>query len=395
MSAKIIHAVTIANSLNLMRGQLKYLKEQGFDVRALCSDGDYIEGYEKSEGVEVLKVDMEREISLGKDLASLYRNIKVMRKERPDIVSAGTPKAGLIVTLAAYLCGVPVRVYNIRGLRLETTTGLKREILLTMEKIAAASATHVLAVSPSLRERVVELGIVKPEKVVVLGKGSSNGYSLERFHETEEVQNAVKEKRAEIGLSDDNVVIGFVGRLTKDKGVEEMVDVFLTLQAKHSQVRLLIVGEYETGDSVKDSTRREIEGNPGIIHVGYQRECLIYYRLMDVFVLLTKREGFCNVSLEASLTGLPIVVTNVTGAKDTVKDEETGFLVEVNDPQEIVKKLELLIAYPYVRKLMGENGKKWAQENFSSVQVWSEMSSKYETWLNEKASLPTEVRFPK
>lgn len=395
MSAKIIHAVTISQSLNLMRGQLKFLSEQGFEVKAICSDGDNIQDFERSEGVDVLKSDMEREISLTKDLVSLYNNIKIIRKERPDIISAGTPKAGLLVTLAAYLCGVPIRVYTIRGLRLETTKGMKKELLLMMEKIASASATHVLAVSPSLRDRVVELGIVKSEKVNVLGKGSSNGFSLERFDETEELREKVKEIRVKYGFSKDNVVLGFVGRMTKDKGIEEMVDVFLRLQAKHSHIRLLIIGDYEEADFVKESTRKEITENPAIVHVGYQKDCLLYYRLMDIFVFLTKREGFGNVSIEAALTGLPVVAANVTGAKDTIKDEETGFLVDINDLPGIVAKLELLIDYPYVRNLMGESGKKWAEENFSSTLIWNEMSSYYQKWLNEKASVLTEVRFPK
>ncbi|QDY44730.1 glycosyltransferase family 4 protein [Planococcus glaciei] len=164
MAVKVMHAVTVPQSLKLMRGQLAYLKRQGYEVGALSSEGDYIKEYEAYEDVKVLTVNMEREISLIQDFKSLVACIRLIRKERPDIINTGTPKAGLIVTLAAFICRVPIRIYNVLGLRMETTSGLKRRILLTAEKIAAAAATDVLSVSSSLKEQLVELGIAPEEK---------------------------------------------------------------------------------------------------------------------------------------------------------------------------------------------------------------------------------------
>lgn len=381
MGAKILQAVTIAQSLKLMKGQLAYLKSQGYSVKALCSEGKYIEEYEAAEGVKVLTVNMEREISLHQDFKSLLACIKIIHQERPDIVSAGTPKAGLVVTLAAMICGVPVRIYNVLGLRLETTKGLKWQILLMAEKIAAMSATHVLAVSPSLKSQLVTLGIAKENKISIFGQGSYNGFSLESFRMNEEMECEVSQLKEIYGLKENNTIVGYAGRITKDKGIEEMVDAFLTLHKKDSDLRLLIIGEFETGDPVKESTRKEIIENDHIIFAGYQKNPAAYYFMMDVFLFLTKREGFGNVSLEAALAGVPVIAADVTGAKDTVLDGKTGYLVDPDDPAEVAAKLERLLSDPELRKRFGENGKAWGEANFSNEDIWQEMDHFYQRQL--------------
>ncbi|WKA53863.1 glycosyltransferase family 4 protein [Planococcus shixiaomingii] len=392
MGNKVIHAVTSSISLNLMRGQLNYLQSQGYEVKVISSEGEPAKDFEEEEGVSVLRVNMEREISLVKDFKSLMQCIKVMRKEKPDIVTAGTPKAGLLVTLAAYICGVPIRIYKVRGLRMETATGIKRQILLTAEKISAASATHVLAVSPSLKQRVVELGIAPDNKVVILGKGSSNGFKLERFQKTEVLQERIAEKRKEYGLTEKHIVLGFVGRMTKDKGIEEMVEAFLELQKAHANLRLLIIGNYEEGDPVSEKVKQEVISNPNIIHAGFQKDPVPFYYLMNIFVFLTKREGFGNVSIEAALTGLPVIASNVTGAKDTIIDGKTGYLVDVTSNKDITEKINSLVSNSELRNQMALNGKKWAEENFSNEQIWHEMNRYYQTLLASKVGVLSDVK---
>lgn len=381
MGAKILQAVTIAQSLKLMEGQLAYLESQGYSVKALSSEGDYIEEYEAAEGVKVLTVNMERDISLQKDFKSLLACIKIIHQERPDIVSAGTPKAGLIVTLAALICGVPVRIYNVLGLRLETTKGLKWRILLMAEKIAALAATHVLAVSPSLKAQLISLGIAKEEKISIFGQGSYNGFNLESFRMTEKMEHEISTLKEQYGLKENNTVIGFAGRITKDKGIEEMVDAFVRLHERDPDLRLLIIGEFETGDPVKASTRKEILENDHIIFAGYQKHPAAHYFLMDVFLFLTKREGFGNVSLEAALAGVPVIAADVTGARDTVIDGKTGYLVDPDNPADVAAKLGRLLADPELRKRYGENGKTWGEANFSNEDIWQEMDLFYQRQL--------------
>ncbi|PSL40794.1 glycosyl transferase family 4 [Planomicrobium soli] len=392
MGTKVMHAVTSSGSLGLLRGQMAFLKQQGYEVRMLCSAGGNVEKFEKREGVKVSVVNIEREISLLKDLKSLIACIRVIQQEKPDIVSAGTPKAGLVVMLASFLCGVPIRIYNVLGLRLETTRGLKKLILLMAEKIAATAATNLLAVSPSLKDQLINLGIANEEKIRILGQGSFNGFDIESFRLTEELRAEVEAKKAEHGVTDKHTVLGYVGRITKDKGIEEMVESFLTLNKIHPNLRLMIVGDYEEGDPVSNATRLTIEKNENIIHAHYQEDPVPYYYLMNIFVFLTKREGFGNVSVEAALAGMPVIAADVTGARDTIVNGETGFLVDPTDPKEVANKLDLLITDLDLREHLAANGKKRAEENFANETVWQEMNVFYHELLAEKLEVAREVQ---
>lgn len=388
---KLVHAVTAAQSLNLQKGQLAYLEKQGYEVNALCSEGRFIEGYEKREGVEVLTVNMEREISLVKDFQSLLSCIQLFRQHHPDIVNAATPKAGLIVTLAALWCRVPIRIYSVLGLRLETTFGLKRKILLAAEKIAASAATNVVAVSPSLKEQLIKLDITTEDKVVIFGEGSFNGFNLEKFKRTEMLEIEIDNLRKKHNLHEDHMVIGFTGRMTKDKGIEEMVESFIQLNKIHANLRLLIVGDYETSDAVNKAAQYEIKENPNIIHVGYQAEPIPFYYLMNIFLFLTKREGFGNVSLEAALAGVPVIAADVTGARDTIVDGQTGILVNPENIKEVIRAIEKLILDPNLRKEMGAKGKKRGEEHYANEKIWQDMDAYYKKLLMERKILAHQV----
>lgn len=258
------------------------------------------------------------------------------------------------------------------------------------EKTASAAATHVLSVSPSLKDRVVELGITPEHKIVTLGKGSSNGFSLSRFQNIDE--GTVENLRKQYGLTKDHLVMGFVGRLTKDKGVDEMVLAFKKLNRQYPNLRMLVIGEFEAADAVKEQTRKDILENPNIIYAGYQKDPVPFYKLMDLFVFLTKREGFGNVAVEASLAGVPVIAANVTGARDTVVDGKTGFLVDPVNQAEVEEKIERLLSDGELRNRMAEDGKRWAEENFSNESIWKEMDSYYQMLLAQKSVALGEVR---
>lgn len=383
MTTKLIHAVTVSESLSFMDGQLRYLKDKGFEPKALSSKGPGFEEFQSSEQVEMLELPMDRGISPLHDLQSLARCIALFRKERPLVVNASTPKAGLVVTVAARICGVPVRIYTMRGLRMETTAGWKRNLLLTMEKIAASSATHCLAVSDSLRERAVEFGIASEEKISVLGKGSGDGFDVARFQATPEIAAAKEALREQYNIHKEHTILGFVGRLTRDKGVNELVAAFKLLSLENERLRLLIVGDYEDDDPVEESVKWEIDNNPKIIKTGFLPDPVAYYHLMDIFVFLTKREGFGNVSIEAALCGLPVIASDVTGARNTIVDEKTGLLVDPKNLQEIIETIHKLIASDSLRARFGEAGREWASAHFSNEVLWKELDSFYKNCLGE------------
>ena len=377
MAKKIMYAVTVSKSLKLLNGKLNYLSEKGFNTAIITSPGNEIEKFQDTEMTRVIPVSMQREISLFEDVLSLIKLIKVISREKPQIVNAGTPKAGLLVTLAAFVCRVPIRIYTIRGLRLETTTGFKRKILLITEKIAANVATHVVCISPSLKEKVIDLNIVNEKNISVIRKGSSNGINIEQNEKSKVPLPILNSLRQRLGVQENDFIIGFVGRLTNDKGINEVLEVFQKVSALYSNVKLLILGDFEESDSISAAVKNELYKNEQILFEGYQKNLVPYYQIMDTFLFLSKREGFGNVVIEAALNNVPAIVGNITGVKDTVIDNMTGFIVEREDTESCMKKVVFLINNESAKKELGKNAAKWAKENFDSQLIWKDYHKLY------------------
>lgn len=370
---KIFQLVTVSKSITLMKGQIEYLRDKGLDVHVVSSKGPEQNTYSSD---ITHAVNMEREISLKNDFKSLFNMIKLFRKERPYIVNSGTPKAGLIGTLAAFITCRPVRIYTVRGLRLETVTGLKYKILYAMEKLAMYCSTDIIAVSESLKSKIVELKLANKNKIKVLGYGSSNGVNLEKFDKKfDAIPNELQEQLS------GNFVIGFVGRIVKDKGIKEVVEMFKMLQAKNLKVKLLLLGNPEKDDSISASDYQYLVDNHDVILAGHVSQPVNYFNHMDVLVSPTYREGFANVSLEAQCVEVPVITTRATGAIDTIEDNQTGFLVDVGESKELTEYVEYLINHPNVKNEMGKKGRKRVEEKFRNEVIWEHLETIYKNKL--------------
>ena len=370
---KIFQLVTVSKSIPLMKGQIEYLRDKGLDVHVVSSEGPEQNTY-SSDITHV--VNMEREISLKNDLKSLMNMIRLFKKEKPHIVNSGTPKAGLIGTLAALITRRPVRIYTVRGLRLETVTGLKYKILYAMEKLAMFCATDIIAVSESLKSKIVELKLAKSNKIKVLGYGSSNGIDIEKFSKQfNSIPFDVKEAIS------GHFVIGFVGRIVKDKGIKEVVEMFKILQHRNLKVKLLILGNPEKDDSISNDDYQYLLNHEDIVLVGQVSAPVHYFNHMDVLVSPTYREGFANVSLEAQAVEVPVITTRATGAIDTIEDNHTGFLVNVGESVALADKVEYLIKHPSVKKEMGKNGRRRVEEKFRNEIIWKHLETIYKNNL--------------
>ncbi|MES5411550.1 glycosyltransferase family 4 protein [Staphylococcus hominis] len=370
---KIFQLVTVSKSIPLMKGQIEYLRDKGLDVHVVSSEGPEQHTY-SSDITHV--VNMEREISLKNDLKSLINMIRLFKKEKPYIVNSGTPKAGLIGTLAAFITRRPVRIYTVRGLRLETVAGLKYKILYAMEKLAMFCATDIIAISESLKDKIVELGLEKKEHIKVLGHGSSNGINLDNFTKDKTIiPYELKEKLA------DHFVIGYVGRIVKDKGIHEIIEAFKIIQKNYNKVKLLIVGPIEKDDSISEEDYQYLQNNLNIIMTGHVNDTVNYYNHMDVLVFPTYREGFGNVSIEAQAVEVPVIVNNVTGAKDTLINNVTGYLVEKGNYNQIAQKLEFLIDNPAIKKQLGISGRENVESKFRNEIIWKHLETIYKNNL--------------
>ena len=261
---RIVVGITHQETCLVLRGRLRALREAGFQVTLVSNPGELLDRAAASEGVESRAIPMQRQIAPAADLISLIRLWLLLRRLKPDMVEFSTPKAGLLGTLAAKFCGVPARIYMLRGLKLETATGFKRLILLTAERLAAASAHVVLCNSQSLRARALALGVAPAAKLFLLGGGSSNGVDMDLY------SPGKSDVRERYGLPQDAHVVGFVGRLTRDKGQPELVEAFDSILLAEPEAHLLLVGWFDASeDLLGEAVRARIESHPRIRMTGF------------------------------------------------------------------------------------------------------------------------------
>lgn len=360
----------------LMKGQLSFLRRRGFDVTVVASPGPELDRVAEREGVRVVGVPIEREIRPIRDLLSLARLVQVLRRIRPQIVNAGTPKAGLLGMIASLLVRVPVRIYTLRGLRLETVKpGAKKVLLAFAETLAAASAHRVLSVSDSLKAEFVGRGFAPWSKVIVLGDGSSNGVEMVAYRDRGERLTSVA--RATFSLPAHDPLIGFVGRLTKDKGVVELVEAFDLVLATYPAAKLVLAGTFEPGDPVPQAVVDRIRTDRRILHVGWVAEPEKLFPAFSVFAFPSHREGFPNAPLQAAVAGIPTVGYRVTGTVDAVLDGETGSLCERGDVAGFAQLILEYITNSAVASAHGSTGRLRAEKSFSRPVVWKNIEEFY------------------
>jgi len=364
----VVVGVTHPQTCLILRGRLRALREAGFRVVLISGPGALATQTAAEEGVEHVSIPMKRGISPLADLVSVCRLCAALLRLRPVLTEFSTPKAGLLGNIAGFLCRVPVRIYVLRGLRLETVSGLQHWILKITEWVAAACSHVVVCNSESLRSQAQALGIAPRRKLRLVGSGSSAGVDNQRFAPRCETRS--NDMRTRLGIAGDVGVIGFVGRLTRDKGIPELLRAFEEVLENFPQALLLLVGWFdESEDPLGPADRARIEKHPRILCTGFVAETAPYYRAMDLMVLPTWREGFPNALLEAAASGVPVVSTLVTGARDAVWHNHTGLLVPPGDSRVLALAIERLLLDPALRRRMGVAGRAWVSERFVSTRV--------------------------
>jgi glycosyltransferase involved in cell wall biosynthesis len=372
----ILIGVTCHETCLVLRGRLRALRDAGFDVTVVSSPGELLTRTAALEGAQSVAIPIQRGIAPVADLISLVRLWLLIGRLRPDMVEFSTPKAGLLGTLAAWLRRVPQRVYMLRGLKLEATSGLKRRVLLAAERLAARCAHVVLCNSHSLRDEALALGIGNASRLRLLGEGSSNGVDTHHFSPGRSMV------RVRFRLPLQAKVVGFVGRLTRDKGLPELIDAFDQILQREPEAHLFLVGWFDNGeDELPASVRERISAHPRIHRTGYVSDPLPFYRAMDVMVLPTWREGFPNVVLEAAATGIPVVTTLSTGSRDSVVPEVTGLLIPPGYPEAITEAVCKLLADPERARRMGAAARAWVLKHYVDEHVMRLTSSFYKSLL--------------
>jgi glycosyltransferase involved in cell wall biosynthesis len=354
--------VTGARSFGLMHGFPEYLERAGWAVHLVSAPGPELDGLARRvSGAH--PVTMARGPNPGADVRALVHWVRLLRRLRPDAVLAATPKAALLGLVAARLTGVPVRVYHLWGLRLETTTGPLRRLLTLTEKATSRAATRVLAVSASLAAEYT--GLAGPRVVDLIGSGSSSGVDASHFDPSLVRPSEVGRAGHAAGLEPGRFVVGYVGRITPDKGLDTLDAAMRILAGDGVPACLLVVG-------AEDVAGYDPFTAAHVHRVGPVAEPRPYYRLMDVLCLPTLREGMPNVCLEAAAMEVPVVTTTATGAVDSIADGETGLLVPPGDAAALARALRALHQDPALSRRMGAAGRRWVRAHFSRPQLWAE-----------------------
>lgn len=329
------------------REKLSELRTRGYVVHLITSPGPEVDSLRLCVD-DVRIVPMAREISLFSDLVALVAWIRILRETRPELVFAGTPKAGLVAMVSARLCRVPRRVYFLQGLRLEGATGAKRRILAIAERVASWCSQVVVAVSPSLADEYRRLGLNAGRDVVVAHYGSSHGVDTDHFTP----QTCNRSLLDELALDPSVPTLAFIGRLTGDKGPETMTAALDLLHRQGQLVQLIVIGAQDETDSRRFV--RDLETSSQEVRVIDQvSDIRPYLAASDVLVLPTMREGLPNIVLEAAAMGIPAITTTATGAIDSVVAGETGLLFEYGDEVGLADAVRQIICDPDGRKAMG------------------------------------------
>jgi glycosyltransferase involved in cell wall biosynthesis len=344
---KIIRTATVPLSLDLFcRGLLRDLSSR-YEIIALSSPQPELDSIRKREKVRTISVPMARKIAPFSDLKSLFELIRVFRKERPDMVHSITPKAGLLSMMAARWTRVPVRIHTFTGLIFPYEKGWKRRLLMTTDRLTASCATHVIPEGVGIRDDLIRFKITR-KPLRVLGNGNVRGIDLSHYVRTEKLSRSAADLRNCYNIPDDGFAFIFVGRLDRDKGIDELVQAFRMLEKDEPKVHLFLVGAEEPeGKSILDETK-EIIARDDHIHLsdGWQADVRPWYAAADALVHPSRREGFPNVVIEAGAMGLASIVTDINGSREIVKDGQNGTIVPAQDPEAMYAAMKDFLEHP-------------------------------------------------
>ncbi len=379
----LVYVTTSPQSLAFFTGHIRYMKAQGFEVHVVSAPGELLSEIGERQNIKVHAIDMARHIAPMSDFAALAKLYRLFTTLKPTLVHANFPKGGLLGVIAARLARVPNVVYGMRGLRFETAEGFRRQLLYSAEALSCGLAHLVICNSFSNRERAINLGLCQEENIRVLAQGSSNGVDAKgRFNPRNQPPTIKQQIRHRYQIPGDALVVGFVGRIVRDKGIAELESAWRLLKGRFPNLFLLLVGPVEGHDPVPLMILDSLKNDPRVRFAGSVRETAPFYAAMDIQVLPSHREGFPNTPLEAAAMELPVVATRVDGCVDAVVDGVTGLLVPSRNPQALAAAIERLILDPELRQQMGQVGRRRVLNDFQPELIWESLYREYRELMN-------------
>jgi len=371
---KILHVVNIPFVIPYYLGnQIPFFTSKGHSVFIACSPHEKLKEYSQKWGFNSLSVHIKRNISPIDDLLAILKIRKYIKDNEIDIVIGHTPKGALVGLLAGYLVPLKTRIYFRHGIMYETSSGLKRLVLIVIERFTSYIATKVICVSQSVLSKSISEKLSKKDKLAILNMGTCNGVDLNIQFNKEKLDKSVLDKlRNQYKIEVGKLVVGFMGRLAKDKGINELIQAWNEIILRNPNMILLLVGPIDERDAIEKEMYCQIINSPHIRYVPQVENPELYYGLMDIFILPSYREGFPTVVLEASAMELPVITTKMTGCIDSILENETGIFTEINKTS-ILQAVMKYADNPTLRQKHGQRGRQFIEENFKQMIIWKEI----------------------
>jgi len=378
----ILHVTNIYFTLPYFIGdQFHYFKSRGNNLHVICSPSTHLKDYASKMKFNFNEVEIVRAIRPWNDIKAIYAICNYVKINQINIVVGHTPKGALLAMISAWIMRVPKRIYFRHGLVYETSKGLKRKLLMNLDRITSFCATNIVCVSPSVSFRSLEDKLNKESKQSILGRGTCTGIDTKKTFNRNIISKELElELRTKYGFSNHTIVIGYCGRLVCDKGIVELVNAFEKVRENNplKDLRLLLVGMFEERDSLPNDLIDKIYNDKTIVYTGFIKEHIeIYYALMNIYVLASFREGFPTSVLEASAMQIPVLTTRVTGCVDSIVENATGRFVD-NNSDSVATGIEYYINNPMIANKHGQNGREFVVKYFDQEIIWREIEKLYE-----------------
>jgi len=367
---KIARLATIRMSLVLLvDGQADYFREKGHQYFLASGPSNHSVNDEC-----YTELPLVRRPNIFKDIKALIATYIWLRRIRPDILHTHTPKAGLIGMIAGYFARVPVRVHTVAGIPWMETSGALRKFYKLFESLTYILATKIYPNSNGLHNFLIDELPFASRKYKVIGNGSSNGIDTDYFS-SDAVFDSKEKLRDDYSLPQDAFVWVFIGRIVKDKGINELVEAFLKIESNHF---LLLVGPFENDqDPILHETILLIESSSNIRIYGFQKDVRPFIKLSDALVFPSYREGFPNVPMQAAAMGLPQIVTNINGCNEIVMQRVTGLIVPPKNSQALLEAMIELANDLEARKTMSINSRSLIIKRYSRINIWNSIEEEY------------------
>lgn len=377
----LIRITTVPLSLDkLLEGQLNYMSDF-YNVIAVSSEKEYLEKIGKRENVATHHIEMTRKITPLQDIVSVVKMYFFFKKVRPFIVHTHTPKAGIVGMLAARLAGVPNRLHTVAGLPLLEATGFKRKVLDFVEKLTYSCATKVYPNSKALLNIIEKNNYCPPNKLKVIGQGSSNGINTDYFDDNHFSREEMSELKKNLKINEGDFIFIFVGRIVADKGINELIAAFSELQHQFNHVKLLLVGPLEQDlNPLLPETLLQIQSNSNIISVGYQNDVRLYFAISNALVFPSYREGFPNVVMQAGAMNLPSIVTNINGCNEIIEEGENGLIIPVKDSNSLLQAMKLMVEDVDLCTKFTQNSRLKIVKDYNQIFIWKAILSEYSSF---------------